>query len=681
MSCSGVDGNQLSPLPPIQNNACGVSQTASGSSPGLHLSTGTNKVQLRFLIIANDAQDFGLTDFQTVLNRMGAPYEILLASQTPLTQDLLVRSDGVGKYNAILLTNHTLRIPNTCDSYFDTKEWHLLWDYERLYKVRQVSLYTSPVAYPEDYCIRASSEGSVGAEGLDARLTTAGASIFSELNPQAIIPIRNSYVYQTTVASSCTNASATPILTVGNDAVGIMGKTSDGRERLALTFTSNVNLLQSTLLNYSLIRWASRGLYLGEYKHHINIDVDDWYNRNAERNPDGSFVTGGYRLTAADALNTYELQYKLRTQFPKVLPSFLLNLAYNAYYADLSAPSFGTNPGNCNTNQSSSDAFTSITYCYANEFRFINHTYKHIQLNDPGLATPEVVRSEIRDNLQIGQKLGLTLTDTTVLKTGEYSGLGVYNSDPKNIINPPDINDIMRSNPNLLSEAKAAGIKYLHGGMSFAAHKPSCFNCGKYHPMEPSLFIVPDWPTNIAVFATTDAEQQSAYNCYFGPSGTCAGGSLRFWPKDLTYDEIVEAESKLAFEQHVATGSAYTHTFHVANLRQYAPGKNLLFDWLNLVIAKYANYFQVPLNNPPWEKLGQYVAWRSAHFALLPSVEAVWDQTANSVNITSPINGSVFVTGVSGGDGPAEVYNSTAISHAALQAGRARALQVTGLVQ
>ena len=47
---------------------------------------------------------------------------------------------------------------------------------------------------------------------------------------------------------------------------------------MALTFTSNQYLLQSHLLTYGLFRWASRGLFLGEQRHYLNVDVDDWFN-------------------------------------------------------------------------------------------------------------------------------------------------------------------------------------------------------------------------------------------------------------------------------------------------------------------------------------------------------------------------------------------------------------------
>eukprot|EP01047_Picozoa_sp_COSAG01_P125000 COSAG01_NODE_54028_length_335_cov_0.572034_1_plen_62_part_01 len=60
--------------------------------------------------------------------------------------------------------------------------------------------------------------------------------------------------------------------------LGVLSPSTDGRERLALTFSSNQYLLQSNLLTYGLLRWAGKGVFLGERKNYLNVDVDDWFN-------------------------------------------------------------------------------------------------------------------------------------------------------------------------------------------------------------------------------------------------------------------------------------------------------------------------------------------------------------------------------------------------------------------
>jgi hypothetical protein len=636
-----------------------------------------DKVQLRFLVVANDANDFGLPTWKAILDQVGAPYDVLLAQNTPLTVDSLVDTDGSGKYSAILLTNNSLLYQDSSGNYlsaFDGSEWNTLWDYERNYKVRQVSLYTSYGTFPEDYCLRPVSEGGVDGAPLNASLTSAGAKVFSELKATALIPITYSYVYRNSIAAGCT---ATAILTAGGNVLGVLSPSTDGRERLALTFTTNQYLLQANLLPYSLIRWASKGVFLGERKHYIHIDVDDWFNQADERNPDGSFVPGGFSMSPSDALSTYQIQSALRTKYASVLPAFMLNLAYNSGDADLTAPAFGTSGAACNTNQASSDPFTSTTRCLAKDFRFINHTLTHPKMqNYPGdptcpVITAAQIRTEIRQNITNGNTLGLNITNKTVLKTGEYSGLGVYNPNCNDDIDPPTDYGLMASNPDLLNEAALYGIKYLHGNMSFKSHQPSCFNCGIYHPMKPSLLVVPDWPTNIAYSATNPDEEASIYNCFFGPNGTCAGGQFRYWPQDLTYPQLIDAESNIALN-HLATGSVYSHTFHIANLRQYGSNQNLVFDWMDALMGKYASYFKANLKNLSWPNLGAYVADRTSHFSTLPATKAVWDRALNQVTVSTTAAGTLYLsgatttaTGVS-----SETYNGNTISRLALVAGQ-----------
>jgi hypothetical protein len=565
-----------------------------------------------------------------MLDRVGASYDVLLSRTTPLSPESLVRPDGTGRYNAILLSNAMLLQSDGAGgliSGFTADEWNLLWAYERDYGVRQATLYASYGTWPEDYCLRPGSEGAVGDTGVPARLTATGAAILDYLTPTAQVPIVQSYVYRDRLEPGC---DARALLTSGSDVLGVESRSTDGRERVALTFTSNQYLLQSHLLTYGLFRWASRGLFLGEHRHFLNMDVDDWFNSSDVLRLDGTIDSDpGFRMSGHDAYNLYLQRNALRARYP-LASTLNFDLAFNGGDADLTADQTCWPNGGI-------DKLTATSRCLANEFRWLNHTLTHPDLNFTDYATNV---AEISQNLAIGAMLGFA-NDATVLKTGEYSGLGVYHPDPNNDVDPPTDYGLDASNVALLQAAKDLGVKYLHGNMSFASHQPPCFNCGFYHPLEPSLFVVPDWPTNVAYHCTTAEQEAYFYNSFYGPNGR-----FPFFPNDLTYEQLLGYEAEQALGR-VASGSVYTNTFHISNAHDYSGGRTLMTDWADRLLAKYSSYYSVPVLNPGWPGIARYAQGRNTHFAgLAAGVDAVYDLTNNTVTLSSPVSAMVTVTGV-----------------------------------
>jgi hypothetical protein len=631
---------------------------AGQSAPG-------STVALRQLIVASDEDDLGLAAWKSVLDKIGTPYDVVLAKSDLIDESRLVRPTGVGRYNAILLTDSALLLPGGDGNYVSAlspAEWRALWDYERTFHVRQVALKTSPNPFPEDYCLRPGTDGPVPTEGVEATLNPFGARIFDYLNPALRVPIQNTYLYRAAVASNC-NAEA--MLTVGADVVGIVAVGQDGRERAGLTFSIGANQVVTDLLGYGLLRWATKGVFLGEQRHWINVDVDDWFATTLRGLPGAG---GTFRLTGPEVAQVDRQQSDLRSRYP-LSAEFTLNIAYNA------APFNTAAPAQCDS-ANTPDPLSSYTRCLADRFRWINHTFSHPAMNTTGY---DENRSEIEKNLEAAKLMGIKVP-STVLKTPEYSGLGVFNADPRSLSSPTD-HGLGASNPDLLKAARDLGVKYLHGNMSFASHRPVCFNCGTYHPLQPDLFVVPDWPTNIAFEATTPAEQTDIYNSLYGARGTLPGHADR----DRSYAEIVDTEAGIAL-QHVVSGSAYTHTLHQGNLHLYEAGKSLTFDWLSVVVAKYSSMYSVPLKSPNWLTLADYAKARTSHFAAVSKGEdALWDRAANSVTYTSASDETRFFTGVDGSEaadwddgyaGQVEQYGSDLIARIDTRGARTTTLTV-----
>ncbi|MBT8226249.1 MAG: hypothetical protein HKP61_23070 [Dactylosporangium sp.] len=640
----------------VKLTADGLPKTSAAAGPSLATTpdgaaavagAATDKVSLRALVVAVDGDDFGLPTWQATLDRVGAAYDVLHSSTTALTSTTLVNADGTGKYNAILLTNN-MQLYESGGSYvsgFTTAEWNLLWDYERTYGVRQATLYSSYGTWPEDYCTRLVSEESVGDTALNVTMTTEGAQIFDYLNSTAQIPVTQSYVYRTSIALGC---SADIVLTDGTNALAVRSTSTDGRERLALSFSVNQYLTHANLLVYGLFRWAAKGMFLGEQRHHLNVDVDDWFNTYDRRNADGTMAYGNV-LTSAEAANLVAKQTALRSTYP-LASTFAFNLAYNGGDVD------GVTTGPCEAD-GTSVTFTATTVCLKDQLRFINHTYSHPELNTTSYA---MTYAEINNSRTVATALGLPEA-ANVLKTPEYSGLGVYNPDPNDDINPPTDYGLASSNVNLLQASKDLNITYLHGNMSFTSHQPSYFNGSIVHPLEATISVVPDWPTNVAYHTSTPDEQTSFYNSYYGPTGL-----FPFWPADLTYAELMDYETTVALNQ-VASGSMYAHTFHIANVHDYGSGETLLTDWLNQVMTKYTSLYSVPLLGSDWSTLGAYTTARNAHAEQVTGVGAVYDRVDGTVTFTPTVTGTLQTTGLTATG--STLYGNDSQTNLALTAG------------
>ncbi|MEU3947973.1 hypothetical protein [Streptomyces sp. NPDC029526] len=580
------------------------------------------QVALRQLVVATDEKDVGLAAWRSVLDRIGTPYDVLLTREDPIDRDALVRDDGTGRYNAILLSNNTLTDASGSSSGVSRAEWDRLWEYERTHRVRQVSLdAASPDTLP---CLRAESEEPVGERPVDVRLTAEGRKIFDYLAPDAVLPLSESYVYRSRPEAGC---RAEPLLTLGTSVVGYVDPGADaGREELNVGFSVGPDETMSNLLGFGLVRWATRGVFLGEQRHWLNVDVDDWFLATQRGPTPESGPVPSYRVTGPEALALSREQRAFRARYPLV-GDFRLNLAYNGSLLHPDAPATCDPDG-------SPDALTSYSLCLKDEFRWINHTLTHPQMK----ATPyERDYDEINDNLARAAAVGLPVP-TTVLKTPEYSGLGVYADRPDTLDAPVD-HGLEASNKDLLRAASDLGVDYVHGNMDFPSHRPSCFNCGIRHPLQRDVMVVPDWPTMVAFQATDPAEQVALYR------------DLATVPEDgpavrADYRRTIDEQADVALE-HLMSGSVYSHTLHQGNVRAYESGRSLTFDWLDALLARYSRYYDVPLRNVDWVTLAAYVDHRTRHFAELDHHEdAVWNRVTGAVTYTPRGDGSLFVTGV-----------------------------------
>ena len=620
-----------------------------------------DRVELQLLIVSATEDDPNLAALEALLEQLGTPYEVLIAKDEALTQETLVAADGTGRFQGVILATNSLAVNDGGEwiSAFDTDEWNLLWGYERDYGVRQVALYAYPSAYPEDYGLRFKGTENVQGTDYDLSLTGAGQTLFDYLQPDATVSLRYAYTYLAEVDPS---SDASPLLKdLSGNVVAALSTSDDGRERVVLTTSHNPYLLHTQLLGYGLIKWVTKGVFIGERHTYLHVDVDDWFQFSDRWDVESNSVQDStFRISAGDAKAAQEQQDKLRQRYP-LAKDFTYVMAFNAAQADLSAPL------SCDADTSSADPLTSMTRCLADDFYWLNHTFTEQQMDFTDYKTS---RQEIVKNNQAAKALNLGENyKRNSLLTGTHSGLGYYRVDA----GPGDEGTgefkdrgLDASNEDLLRAASDVGVRYMGANHSLESQVAACETCGIRHPLEPNIMLIPRYPTNVFYNITTPEEAVDEYNYIYGPDGTAP-----YWPKDLSYEEYLEVETDLAL-YHVLSFSPYPHFFHQANLFEYEDGKSLLYDWLDALAARYSELYKVPLVNLQWHETGQQLARRNSFLAA--GASGVWDRSAKSVTLKAAKGGDVFATGI--GFGERETYGGETISRRTFGPGEAQTYRV-----
>ncbi|WP_415814645.1 hypothetical protein [Deinococcus marmoris] len=614
------------------------------SAQALPANAQTDSVDLRVLVISSGAGDFGLDSATAMLQQGGVPFDVLDASQTPLGQGNLINADGSGKYQGVILTSNALvaeTSPGVYTSALDSSEWDTLFQYEAAYKVRQLALYGYPGVAPEDYGLRAVP----GAETSTTSMlpNSAGKGVFKDLTGTAL-PVQYAYTYPATVVD-IPGVTTTPLMTDPQGRVLAATSTAaDGRERLMLTTAENPYLRHTQLMSYGLVQWLTRGVHLGEHRRFLQVDIDDHFSAGDHLNAQtGQIYPQPFRLSGSDLLSVRDQQTNIRQTYP-VAQTFLYAMAFNGGGA------FPSAPASCNLGISTPDLLTSVTKCVKGSFDWVNHTRDHLRMDVMDLAT---AKTQLNGNITIANKLGLPVSRKGLV-TGEHSGLGNMDPNDDGTQNDNGTNPIKqdlglgRSNPNLLSAAVSAGMRYIASDHSVASQRDdSCATCGVQHPLNPNIFLVPRWPTNVHYHVTTPDEAAASYNSIYAP-----GGIRPYWDHALSYDEIMDKDSDLTLN-HILGGHAFPHYMHQPNLRQYAAGKSLASDWARAALVKYSQYSTLPLNTYKWDQLGDYMKSRTLEekAKAAGTLRGVWNRKTNTVALNNLAAGAtpVSLTGANTG--------------------------------
>jgi hypothetical protein len=628
------------------------------------------RVKLKLLVVAATEDESGLSALKTFLPQIGVPFDTLIATQTDLTAQTLEAEPGLGNYNGVILTTAGLSYydGSAWASAFDASEWSLLRQYEADYRVREVQYFSFP-----DSASTGMSWNSV-ASGNDntMTLTADGRGVFPYLKTNAQIPLKGTYTY---FGTPINNAKA--LLTTPEGTVAATTAWPDGRESLALTMAHNYYLMHSSVLTYGLVRWVSRGVFLGEKKLYFSAHIDDFFLPNDVWDVNLKRNNLTFRVRPTDLQSVATWQTSFRTRFPN-FPGFKLELFYNGEGFTPSAAS------SCNPAANSIDPLTSKSKCLKTNFYWGNHTYTHLFITNPTGPGPyntfprdpdnpsqtedsfslSRMNFELGENIRIAGPTGLNLSsndfDAGTLVTGSHSGIGYYDyAGPEdNVGGPPDIpapkvNDgKSKSNPNLVAAMSSNNIRYLGANTSAPTTAPLCTSsvedCNQNNPspnagvwlnvpnqVQNSILLVPRYPLNLFYNVDTIEREVDEYNHIFASFWAQFGRTTPF-----TWPEILELESDAALLRMIS-GSMNPHYFHQINMR-FENNSSLLTTFMDTLAQKYSAMFDLPIQNLKMTKIGDRMRARMAYDAA--GAQAIWNRTAGTVTVSANSTAQIPLT-------------------------------------
>ncbi len=259
------------------------------------------------------------------------------------------------------------------------------------------------------------------------------------------------------------------------------------------------------------------------------------------------------------------------------------------------------------------DALTARAVQLKDQFGWINHTYNALQMDrlcpDPDEPQPaECPRTDYQTAYDDIAQNRVVWTDLAL--PGYQEGLAYLLSDSHAGLHDrmgteedasDDVPFPQGANPNFLQAAQDLGVRYIASDSS----RP---NQDKEQRVPGfNLILLPRYPTNVYVNATTPEQNVDEYNWIYHDRYVAQGQDPCTIPAAIcttkTYDQLLAWEADTTVG-HMLSGRAWPHYFHQSNLRDYGGGRTLQLDWMDAVMTRYEQLFTLPVLTPTAPELG-----------------------------------------------------------------------------
>jgi hypothetical protein len=502
------------------------------------------RVELRVLLLSADGREPAYAAWVAALKREGVPFDAVVAQRghIPINAEMLTAGDEHARYQAVIVAVGGLPCFDGVQyiSALTSDEWKALEDFERDFSIRRITGF----AYPSSAYGLDAPTISGSTEGIAGTLTAAGHLVFSELRgPVPLDPNAYGHLAKPADAGFTT-------LVAGPQGTALVGVQShpDGREDLVSTVDGNAAMIHVQLLCHGMLRWVTRGVYLGRRRHYLTVHVDDVFLSDDAWDPESaSTVPADIRMQPDDVEAAVRWSRERGVR---------LDLCFNGHGAELP------------------DSLTAALLAHKDEFRWINHTFSHHQLDEADAAT---LHTEICANVEFAVAAGLPI-DATELVTGGHSGL---------------------DNAELPGVVAQAGVRWIAADNS---RDPAPRAIGPAR-------TVGRHPTNMYFNVSTRRAQLDEYHHLFlvRAGGEQPQGTRTRLAPATSWSHFLDSEAQTILG-HIVTNDPRPHFVHQSNLTD----DRMLYDLLDRALARHQELFCLELTQPAFAEIGAELLRREA---------------------------------------------------------------------
>jgi hypothetical protein len=630
------------PLVPLRHGAPSSSAGSPLRVPKVQMAApGERRIELKLLLITATGLEPAYLAARSALDRIGVPYDVLIAVTTELGPDMLSNSVDGCYYRGVVVAVGGLGYFDTSTqlwtSAFTTDEWTTLADYERACSARELIWY----GWPGVEFGLALSSSFAPTDMVTAHTTSAGAGVFPYVPASAAIPINYVYGYKATVI----DPAATTALVQSDDGHALVAQhlALDGRETMIVTVDSNPNLVYGLVQEYGLVNWVSRGLFIGKKRAYLTPQVDDvfidddmWNTTTHRNNPDLDGVNT-LRLTGSDIDQLVSWQTGFRAKLPTG-SRYITVMAFNgvgavsAMYPDQTLLTAALSAGG--------------------NLTWLSHTWDHENMD---LMTRTAARDEVTRNCELAAAYRLNGFVCSELVTPDMSGLtstdamlGVLDAGVRYVV----------SDTSITAEVAAA-----RGTMP--GDNPS-FNVGRVNSVDARIYQVPRHPTSIFYDVATRAAEVDEYNTIY----------RSYWGRDLSYSEIINVDTLFGLH-YLLTGDIDPLMFHQPNLStELVDGTihSLFGDWVEASATQFTALIRFPILTLTEREIAGAMQARAALDACGAAATYVEAGSASTLELRSSGTCVIPITGVSSTVGAVEVYAGVPTTEVAMAAGITRVI-------